>query len=398
MKPMKKIAFVVPWFGMSIPGGAEAACRDIARHLKADGLDVEILTTCIKEFASDWGQNYHKPGIETEDGMPVRRFRVLPRDRAAFDRVNYKLMRHMPVSRGEEETFFQEMIKCPGLYRYIADNKEDYHCFIYIPYMFSTAYYGVRVCPEKSMLIPCLHDESYAYLEGIKETFEAARGMVFLARAEGRLAARLYSIGDKKREVIGVGINNDFSFDAERFAAKYKRNRPFILYAGRKDAGKNVDTLILYFRAFLERHPECPLDLLLIGGGQIDIPGSCKDRIVDLGFVPIQDKYDAYGAAFALCQPSANESFSLVIMESWICRRPVLVNNKCEVTRDFCQESNGGLYFNDYYEFEGCLEYLLENKETADQMGILGSRFVEKNFIWDTVTARYRKFIEELYI
>ena len=53
-------------------------------------------------------------------------------------------------------------------------------------------------------------------------------------------------------------------------------------------------------------------------------------------------------AASLLCQPSHNESFSLVIMESWLCGRPVLVSSQCAVTKDFAKRSNGGLYFKDY--------------------------------------------------
>ena len=42
-------------------------------------------------------------------------------------------------------------------------------------------------------------------------------------------------------------------------------------------------------------------------------------------------------AASLLCQPSHNESFSLVIMESWLCGRPVLVSSQCAVTKDFAK-------------------------------------------------------------
>ena len=55
----------------------------------------------------------------------------------------------------------------------------------------------------------------------------------------------------------------------------------------------------------------------------------------DLGFVDIQDKYDITAAATLLCQPSKNESFSIVIMESSLCGRPVLVHEACEVTKHF---------------------------------------------------------------
>ena len=394
---MKKVAFVVPWYGEKIPGGAEDACRELAKHLKQDGVDMEILTTCVREFASDWGRNVYKPGTETVGGIPVRRFRAASRDRTAFDRVNAALMRGQPVRRQEEEIFFREMVHSPDLTRYIREHASDYHCFIHIPYLFGTAYYGIPACPEKSILIPCLHDESYAHLDGIRRIFGQVHGLIFLSRPEATLAERLYSIEGKKRQVIGLGIRQDYSADPRHFFRKYKLKHPFLLYAGRKDAGKNVPLLLQYFGEFLSEHPDCPLDLVLIGGGEIGIPASCRGRVRDLGFVPIQDKYNACSAALALCQPSFNESFSIVIMESWIGRRPVLANSKCAVTRDFCVQSNGGLYFDGYREFEGCLEYLMDHRETADQLGRQGRRFVGENFAWDVVTGRYRKFIEELY-
>lgn len=58
-----KIAFVIPWYGENIPGGAETECRTTAENLQKAGIEVEILTTCVKEFLSDWNANYHKEGI-----------------------------------------------------------------------------------------------------------------------------------------------------------------------------------------------------------------------------------------------------------------------------------------------------------------------------------------------
>ena len=52
----KKIGIVTPWFGMEIPGGAEAEIRGLALHLAQAGVKLEILTTCVKEFLSDWSE------------------------------------------------------------------------------------------------------------------------------------------------------------------------------------------------------------------------------------------------------------------------------------------------------------------------------------------------------
>ncbi|MDI3534976.1 MAG: hypothetical protein PWQ82_1341 [Thermosediminibacterales bacterium] len=394
---MKKIAFVIPWFGEKIPGGAEAACRNISKHLKQKGLDVEILTTCVKEFASDWNVNYYSEGLDRINNVPVRRFKIRFRNTHAFDQINYKLINKIKITREEEKIFFKEMINSPALYNYIRKNKEKYHCFIFTPYMFGTTYYGIKECPEKSVLIPCLHDESYAYLESVKEIFELSRGIIFLSNPEKELAEKLYNIDPIKKEVIGTGIDVPLNYDSERFIKKYNLKNPFILYAGRKDKGKNVDLLLNYFKKFKLRNPEYILDLVLIGGGHIDIPVEIKEHVFDLGFVPLQDKYDAFSAAALLCQPSTHESFSIVIMESWICETPVLVNAKCEVTKSFCRQSNGGLYFNDFYEFEECIRFILDNKKIAMKLGKQGKNFVNKNFTWDVVSEKYIKFIQNLY-
>src|ERR1700737_2104528 len=97
-----KLAFVIPWYGVDIPGGAETLCRTTAAKLHEAGLPVEVLTTCIKEFRSDWSQNYHKPGTEIVQNIPVRRFPVTPRNTREFDRINDRLMRRLPINQQEE--------------------------------------------------------------------------------------------------------------------------------------------------------------------------------------------------------------------------------------------------------------------------------------------------------
>jgi hypothetical protein len=70
-----KIAFVIPWYG-DIPGGAESECKNTAENLSRNGIEVEILTTCVKEFNSDWNYNYYKEGVSELNGIVIRRFKV----------------------------------------------------------------------------------------------------------------------------------------------------------------------------------------------------------------------------------------------------------------------------------------------------------------------------------
>lgn len=397
---MKKIGFVIPWYGDKIPGGAEAALRGLAKQMVKRGVELEILTTCVKEFSSDWGKDYYKPGIYEEGGLKIQRFPVRARNKAAFDEVNYKLLHgQYRLSGKDEKIYMNEMVNSPGLYEYIRKHKEEYSVFAFIPYMFGTTYYGMQECPGKAVLIPCFHDESYAYMNCFKRAYSKAAGMVFHAKPEKELAERLYDLSHVNLMVAGSGMDVDLTYDAERFRKKYKINEPFILYAGRKDAGKNIDTLLNYFCEYKSRHEEgrfSGLKLVLLGGGNVEIPKEVEKDVLDLGYVPVQDKYDACGAAAFLCQPSRNESFSLVIMESWLCKRPVLVSEDCAVTSSFVKESGAGLYFKNYFEFEKTADYLLEHEETALQMGINGRDYVKKNFAWDIVVEKYLEFFRKI--
>lgn len=393
---MKKLGFVVPWHGESIPGGAEMLLRGVTSHLHEAGVELEILTTCIKQFSSDWNENYHKEGVTVENGITVRRFKVEKRNVQEFDRVNLMLIKGRIPSRADQEIFVNEMIKSPALLKFMEEHNDEYSLFLYTPYMFSTCINGIRRFPEKSVLIPCFHDEAYAHMELFKELFATVKGMIFNARPEEELAHRLYDMSNVKFKTIGIGLDTNISASAERFREKFGIRDPFILYAGRKDEGKNVHTLVNYFCEFKKRNPAAAnLKLVLIGGGQIEFPEEFvkSGEIIDLGFVDIQDKYDANAAALLLCQPSKNESFSFVIMESWLGNRPVMVHEDCEVTKNFVVEAQGGFYFKTYYEFEGQVNFIISNPEISCAMGSNGCEYVKEHFEWDVVVKNYRDFL-----
>lgn len=392
---MKKIGFVAPWFGMDIQGGAEAELRELVLHLKQTNLQQEVLTTCVKAFNSDWNENYFKPGDYEENGILVKRFKVDRRDTKTFDQINYKLMKGQNITRTEQETFVKEMVNSSDLYKYMNIHEDEYSLFIFIPYMFGTTYYGVLKHLKKAVLIPCFHDESYFHMDIFKETYSNVAGIIYNAKPEQEMVEKYYKVEHAKQIVMGIGMDTNIKGNAARFRDKYNISKPFILYAGRKDAGKKVDILIKYFGEYIKRN-NTDLQLVLIGGGTIELPDQFAYRVHDLGFVDIQDKYDAYAAAEFLCQPSHNESFSLVIMESWLCNRPVLVSDSCEVTKNFAKEANGGLFFKDYFEFEECTKILLEKKDIAEALGRQGREYVLRTFDWNVIIDKYVKFFQEV--
>jgi len=387
-----KIVFVCPWYGPDIPGGAEAEARRTVENLRQRGEAVEVWTTCLKDFEGDWAFNYYPAGDDQVNGVPVKRFPVGPRNGELFATLNRQVLSGARLSREEEKLFFEHMIQSPALIHQIQH--QGHNClFFFIPYLFSTTFFGARIHPDRSFIIPCLHDEGYARLTGLGEAFHRVRGLIFHTRVEMALGQELFSLAKNQSHLFGEGIDTDLDYDPERFRSKYQLKDPFVLYAGRRDGGKNTPLLMQYFAWFKQRHPS-DLKLVLIGNLPVRIPPGCTD-ILDYGFVPKQDKYDAYGAAALFCQPSVLESFSIVIMESWLCGRPILVNAHCPVTVEHCRESQGGLYFGNYPEFEEALLELLHNRTLARTLAQNGKAYVLSRFHWDQISRKYRDLIQQ---
>jgi glycosyltransferase involved in cell wall biosynthesis len=119
-----------------------------------------------------------------------------------------------------------------------------------------------------------------------------------------------------------------------------------------------------------------------------------RKDIVSLGFLSEEEKLAAIAGARCLIMPSFFESLSIVLLEAWMCGRPALVNGKCGVLKGQCQRSNGGLWYENYDEFEACLNFLLNENETALKMAANGKRFVESHYSWDQIKAKYIKLID----
>ncbi|MEP7199519.1 MAG: glycosyltransferase family 4 protein [Chloroflexota bacterium] len=380
------IAFVVPWYGADIPGGAETECRKTAEQLQQRGHPVVVLTTCGLQFHSDWGKNYHRPGLTRINGVTVRRFTVRPRDRHRFHAINLRLMRGVPISAADEAAFMAEMINSDDLCAFIAAHRDDYR-FIFIPYMFGTTYWGAQIAPRNSFIVPCLHDEPYAHMTLLKPVMQSVRGLVLHSPAERELARALFDIPDARLHLLGEGVDTQLAPNPSAFRKPYNICEPYIIYVGRRDETKNTPLLLEYFARFKAQHGG-DLKLVLIGSGPLPDVARARADILDAGVVGEQVKIDALAGALGLCNPSLRESFSLQVMESWAVGRPVLVHADCAVTVGHCQASHGGLWFKDYAEFAATVCWLRDHPSEATAMGAQGRQYVQQNFMWDRIIQR----------
>lgn len=388
-----KIAFIVPRFEPQLAGGAEVHCQRLAERIASKGYEVELLTTCARDHFG-W-KNYYEAGNKIVNGVTVRRFLVDPnRVTPRFLIIQRKIDHRLSVNQKEEIWWISDSVRSHSMEEFMNKNKNRYDWFIFMPYLFGTTYWGIQVVPEKSLLIPCLHDEPFAYLDLFKEMFNKVQGIMFNTYPEIDLAKRLYSLPEEKITMVSLGFESDGEYNPKIFRDTYGIHDPFILFAGRREGGKNIDVLINYFRLYKKNNNK-RIKLVLLGSGVVNLSTEDKDNIIDLGYIPEEHKRSAFNSSLAFCQPSVNESLSIVIMESWSAGRPVLVNSGCAVTTDHCKRSQGGLYFNNYPEFEECINYLLANPDIADKMGLNGQTYVRDNYSWDAALRRFEDALKK---
>ena len=162
---------------------------------------------------------------------------------------------------------------------------------------------------------------------------------------------------------------------------------------GRIDEGKNCSEMFEYFERYKKSHPG---DVKLVLMGKAVIPVPKRKDIVELGFVSDEDKFNGMAGAEFLLLPSKFESLSMVVLESFGVKTPVLVNGECEVLKAHCRKSHGGYYYTSYNDFEIKVGKLLFDNDLRKKMGQRGVIYLKKNYQWDLICRKLSYLIKSI--
>lgn len=385
MPRAQRMAFVCPRFSAKgTIGGAETLLKALAERAASAQREVHFLTTCASNHFT-W-QNDVPPGTRTHGKLHVTYFPVNEdRDAGRFLAIQSEIDRGKKISRDDEMSWITQSVNSDALIRHLETQHRDYDAIIAGPYLFGITYFASMVAPEKTWLVPCLHDESFAYLSIMRDMFRRVHGFLFNTEPEKQLAVRLYGAG-QDGAIVGLGLD-DVTADPGAFARRHRLDAPYVLYSGRREPLKGTPLLCEYLDVFRLRTGR-DVRLVCTGSGPIEAPASMQNAILDVGFVSEQEKIEAMAGAVCFIHPSVNESLGIVLLESWLTRTPALVHGKSEVLRDQCRRSGGGLWFSYYPEFEECLLRLMDDSGLRRRMGESGRQFVRSTCSWEAVESR----------
>ncbi len=385
-----KLAFVTPRYGERVLGGSESMAREQARGLAARGHQVEVLTTTARDHHT-WANDL-PAGVEEDGAVTVRRFETVPRsDPVAWAGFERRIFAGDDLDDAEELAWINSRLRVPDLYFHLAGEGRDYDAIIFSPYLFWTTLYCIGLVPERSILIPCLHDEPYATLRSVRAALAGAAEVWFLSEPEHQLGHRLAPL--PRHRLVGSAVHVPDTYDPEGFRERHGIERPFVLCAGRREEGKGWSQAVRGFGAAIVSHG-LDLDLVSIGVGDTNIPPVLDRRIIDLGYLEDDEVSNAFAAAEAYLQPSPNESFSRTIMESWLASTPVIANMGSEVVAWHCERSGGGLVYGDEIEMGECLRMIAEAPKLATELAASGREYVLGNYTWPKILDGVERALE----
>lgn len=386
LKKAERIAFVTPRFSeTSTIGGAETLLKNLAVHAASSGRSVTILTTCAQDHFT-W-ENTLPPGSRNVNGIEVIFFPVdEDRDIDSFLRTQSAISSGRAVSPEEEETWIRNNVNSRALCEHLKQEGNSYDSIVAGPYLFGLIYHASLVHPRKTVLVPCLHDEAFAYLSVFERLFNTVGALMFNAAPEMELARRLYNPAPGAMSVVGMGLDS-FDCDPNAFSRQHGINTPYVLYSGRRESLKGTPLLLDYMTTFRSRTGH-DIKLVLTGSGPVDCPAELRPHLIDAGFLSEADKHNAMAGAVAFCHPSVNESLGIVILEAWLAGTPCLVHEKAAVLKDHCVKGGGGLWFKTYPEFETELSMLMDNGNLRDKLGDAGKKYVTDNYGWEKITDK----------
>jgi len=181
-------------------------------------------------------------------------------------------------------------------------------------------------CKKLKKPLHALLNKLYVFFDRL--ILEKAGGVIVLSPA---MLSEINNSGrfDKKAEIVPNGVDTKLFCPAG--PRSFDQEEKTVLYAGRLDLRKGVDTLLSAFR---QMRPGIKARLVIAGGGSQEkrLRGLARSLGIAadfLGKVDLQKLPALYNKADLLVMPSLYEPFGLVVLEAMACATPVIVSNVC---------------------------------------------------------------------
>lgn len=216
---------------------------------------------------------------------------------------------------------------------------------------------------------------------------------------------KLISLGVEEDKIVVTGCPVNFQQFSDGNGKSIKQQLHIqdtdviIGYIGRLEVTKSIPILIQAFVTAIENKNNLHL---IIAGFETEylkelksivsqLDNEIKSKIHFLISITEQEKINLYHAIDVLVLPSVNESFGMVFLEAWACKKPVIGTAIGAISSVIENEVDGLLMQpHNAKDLSSKIIYLANNKLLRDKMGNNGYQKVLQNYTWEIVTQKFR--------
>ena len=216
---------------------------------------------------------------------------------------------------------------------------------------------------------------------------------------------RLIELGVDAEKIITVGVgvemksfeNGDRNYFRQQL--NIKDDEILIAYVGRIESTKSIDILLKAMPLVLAQNKKIKLVIAGYANTYLEVLRNMlnnfsqeqQEAIHILTNISAERKNDLYYAMDILCLPSISESFGMVFLEAWSCKKPVIGTSigavKCVVN-----DGIDGLLAipGNVKDLAEKILQLSSDKQLQQNFGINGFNKTKELYTWEVITKKYR--------
>jgi D-inositol-3-phosphate glycosyltransferase len=224
-----------------------------------------------------------------------------------------------------------------------------------------------------------------------------------------------YAVDPAKVHIIPGGVDTGVFFPQPRQQARQALGlsveHPLLLFVGRLQPLKGIDTLLRAAQMVRQPHPQ--VQVLIIGGG-VEAPDAYEAQELqrlqqltreldvhhNVQFIKAQPQprlAQYYAAADVLVMPSHYESFGMVVVEAMACGTPVVASRVGGLASTVVHERTGFLVpEGDWRAFAQAIGHLLERPRLSQTFGQAGWQRAQ-GFTWTRIAASTTQLYRRLW-
>ncbi len=253
-----------------------------------------------------------------------------------------------------------------------------------------------------------------------KEIMEATNAIIATSPPEKRDIMHYYDFKlEDKIKIIPCGVNlkrfRKINFENARdYINHFSKEDKIILYIGRIDWRKGIETLIKAFPLVSKRMPKLNLNVMIVGG-KIGKRGNISDkkeisrlkniakelniekRILFLGRRDQKKLRYYYSAGDIFVTPPYYEPFGMTVLEAMRCGLPVIASNVGGLSY-IIKNRRTGIFFppGNHKILARKIIQLFENKRLRNKLTKKAEYMVKENYSWTKVSSDVAKLYQEL--